>query len=125
MPSEKGLSLRGTGSLTVSRNWLRETTQQPPSGGVKAIKDSLSPFGNGLRLRGAVVVQPNTRSSDHPMARSSPAKAVMGRKKVEKVMHEYKDGALKSSSGEKVTTRDQAVAIAMSESGLSRKRRKR
>ncbi len=37
------------------------------------------------------------------------------RAKVHKVMGEYKRGSLRSSSGQKVTTRDQAVAIAMSE----------
>jgi hypothetical protein len=41
-------------------------------------------------------------------------------KKVEKVMHEFKEGKLKSSTGKKVTDRDQAVAIAMSESGQSK-----
>lgn len=35
--------------------------------------------------------------------------------KVEKVMHEYKHGDLKSSSGDKVTSRKQAVAIGLSE----------
>ena len=35
--------------------------------------------------------------------------------KVKKVMGEYKRGTLKSSSGKKVTSRDQAIAIAMSE----------
>lgn len=41
-------------------------------------------------------------------------------KKVKKVMKEFKDGKLKSSSGEKVTDKDQAVAIALSEAGLSK-----
>ena len=41
--------------------------------------------------------------------------------KVKKVMGEYKDGSLRSSSGSKVTSRKQAVAIALSESGQSRK----
>lgn len=36
-------------------------------------------------------------------------------KKMEKVMHEYKEGKLKSSSGDKVTSRKQAVAIGLSE----------
>jgi hypothetical protein len=40
-------------------------------------------------------------------------------KKIGKVMGEYKSGKLKSSSGQKVKSRDQAVAIAMSESGRS------
>ena len=39
-----------------------------------------------------------------------------GRNKVEKVMHEYKHGQLKSGgSGRKVKSRKQAVAIALSE----------
>lgn len=41
--------------------------------------------------------------------------------KVKKVMREYKAGTLRSSSGEKVKSRDQAVAIAMSESGQNKK----
>jgi hypothetical protein len=40
--------------------------------------------------------------------------------KVKKVMTEFKEGKLKSSSGEEVTDRKQAVAIAMSEAGLSK-----
>ncbi|ALR29175.1 MULTISPECIES: DUF6496 domain-containing protein [Chryseobacterium] len=35
--------------------------------------------------------------------------------KVGKVMHEFKEGKLKSSSGEKVKSRKQAVAIGISE----------
>jgi len=38
-----------------------------------------------------------------------------GKNKVEKVMHEYKHGELKSGSGQKVESRKQAVAIALSE----------
>lgn len=41
--------------------------------------------------------------------------------KVRKVMHEYKEGELKSSSGAKVTSRKQAIAIAMSEQRRARK----
>jgi hypothetical protein len=46
------------------------------------------------------------------------------KRKVGKVMHEYKEGSLKSSSGRKVKSRKQAIAIAMSESGQSKKRKK-
>ena len=46
------------------------------------------------------------------------------KKKVEKVMGEHKRGTLKSSSGRKVKSRKQAIAIAMSESGQSKKRKK-
>ena len=43
------------------------------------------------------------------------------KKKVRKVMKEYKEGKLKSGSGAKVQSRKQAVAIAMSESGQKKK----
>lgn len=46
-------------------------------------------------------------------------------KKVEKVMGEYKEGTLKSSSGSKVTSKKQAIAIALSESGQSKKKGKK
>jgi hypothetical protein len=36
-------------------------------------------------------------------------------KKMKKVMHEFKEGALRSSSGKKVRSRKQAVAIGLSE----------
>jgi hypothetical protein len=47
------------------------------------------------------------------------------KKKVEKVMHEYKEGKLKSGKrgpgkGPKVKSRKQAIAIALSEAGASR-----
>jgi hypothetical protein len=38
-----------------------------------------------------------------------------GKKKIEKVMREQKQGTLVSGSGKKVTSRKQAVAIALSE----------
>jgi hypothetical protein len=50
---------------------------------------------------------------------------VKGQKKVEKVMGEYKRGTLKSSSGSKVKSRKQAVAIAMSEAGMAKKAKKK
>lgn len=43
--------------------------------------------------------------------------------KVHRVMSEFKHGTLRSGSGEKVTSRDQAIAIAMSEAGLSREKK--
>jgi hypothetical protein len=41
--------------------------------------------------------------------------AAKGRAKVHKVMKEHKEGKLKSGTGKKVTSRKQAVAIALSE----------
>lgn len=46
------------------------------------------------------------------MARKSSEKT---KEKMEKTMHEFKEGDLKSSSGRKVTSRKQAVAIGLSE----------
>ncbi len=48
-----------------------------------------------------------------------------GPAKVGKVMREYKHGELHSSSGGKVTSRKQAVAIAMSEAGMAKRKGKR
>lgn len=53
-----------------------------------------------------------------PKPRTKAGKAA----KVKKVMGEYKRGSLKSGSGKKVSSRKQAVAIAMSEAGKKRKR---
>jgi hypothetical protein len=41
--------------------------------------------------------------------------------KIGKVMGEFKDKKLKSSSGQKVKSRDQAVAIAMSEAKMPKR----
>ena len=40
----------------------------------------------------------------------------------ERVMHEFKEGELESGSGNKVTSRKQAIAIALSESGSSNRK---
>lgn len=45
--------------------------------------------------------------------------------KVKKVMHEFKTGTLKSSSGQRVTNPKQAIAIGLSEERASRARRSR
>ena len=45
--------------------------------------------------------------------------APKGRAKTEKVMHEYKQGTLKSGGRKKVKSRKQAVAIALSEARKS------
>jgi len=54
-------------------------------------------------------------------AKTKKAKA----RKVAKVLGEHKSGKLKSSSGKKVKSKRQAVAIALSEAGLSKKRKKK
>ena len=51
-------------------------------------------------------------------------KKAKGAKKVAKVMREYKKGKLHSGSkkGPKVKSRKQAIAIAMSEAGMAKKK---
>ncbi|MFP1131742.1 DUF6496 domain-containing protein [Asticcacaulis sp. W401b] len=51
------------------------------------------------------------------MPKQTPAQ----KRKIEKVMGEFKDGDLKSASGASVKDRDQAIAIALSEAGASKK----
>ena len=53
------------------------------------------------------------------------SKKTKGQPKVHKVMSEFKAGALHSGSkhGPEVTSRQQAIAIAMSEAGMAKKHR--
>jgi hypothetical protein len=53
------------------------------------------------------------------MAKKASSSSSKGKRKVEKVMKEHKQGSLKSGSGKKVTSRKQAVAIALSEARKS------
>ncbi len=48
-------------------------------------------------------------------AKKSTTSSTKGKRKIHKVMEEHKEGTLKSSSGKKVTSPKQAVAIALSE----------
>jgi hypothetical protein len=47
--------------------------------------------------------------------KSSSGSSSKGKRKIRTVMEEHKEGKLKSGSGKKVTSRKQAVAIALSE----------
>jgi hypothetical protein len=51
------------------------------------------------------------------------ASSARQKRKVGRVMHEYKHGQLKTRGRRRVKSRRQAVAIAMSESGQSRRRK--
>ena len=48
-----------------------------------------------------------------------------GKSKIHKVMSEFKAGTLKTPSGKKVTNRNQAIAIAMSEAKMTKKKKPR
>jgi hypothetical protein len=64
------------------------------------------------------------RSSPKTLASRRLASSPKARRKVKKVMHEYKEGELHSGSkrGPKVKSRKQAIAIALSEAGVSNKK---
>ncbi len=63
-----------------------------------------------------------TMNMEPMMKETYPPKRKKGQNKIHKVMSEFKSGTLRSSSGQKVTDHKQAVAIAMSEAGLSWKK---
>jgi hypothetical protein len=65
------------------------------------------------------------KHSDKLGAGAKKRKHLKGQDKVEVVMKEYKRGTLHSGSGAKVKNRKQAIAIAMSESGQSKKKSKK
>jgi hypothetical protein len=77
------------------------------------------------RERGNLRLRQNVgRASTNPRHYVRYAMATARQKnKVEKVMHEHKEGTLKSGSGKKVRSRKQAIAIAMSESGQSKRKK--
>ena len=58
------------------------------------------------------------------ISRSSARQQIMkpGKKKIKKVLGEFKRKKLKSSSGKKVTNRKQAIAIALSEARRKKRR---
>ena len=56
---------------------------------------------------------------------SNKRKELPPKKKVAVVMSEFKRGTLRSGSGKKVSKRKQAVAIAMSEAGMSKGKTKK
>ena len=58
------------------------------------------------------------------MSRSNMGKQITRPGKVKKVMHEFKVKTLKSSSGQPVTKKSQAIAIALSEARRPRRPRR-
>ncbi len=65
-----------------------------------------------------------TKHSNKLGAGAMKRKHLKGQEKVGVVMHEFKRGTLHSGSGDIVKNRKQAIAIAMSEAGLSKQQKK-
>ena len=59
----------------------------------------------------------------HEVRRKSPGSGP-ARRKIEKVMREFRKGTLRLPSGQRVVLREQAVAIALDAARKSRRRRK-
>lgn len=55
--------------------------------------------------------------------KSRPSQTPAQKRKISRVMHEFKEGELESSAGQKVKNPRQAIAIALSEAGASYKDR--
>lgn len=95
------------------------TTKLPPRGTGLGSGQGV-PHNPGIRPK---EVTRALRHPDKPGAGARARKGLRGQKKVHAVMAEFKRGTLRSGSGAKVTNRKQAQAIAMSEAGLSRKKK--
>jgi len=74
----------------------------------------------GMEKGGEAVVPEATEHPDKLGAGADKRKSLHGQNKVHAVMKEFEKGTLHSGSGGKVKDRDQAVAIAMSEAGMSK-----
>ena len=96
-------------------------------GGVTGVQQPTYPFYGNTPQAGGQNGGMNQTFNIQPQAQAAPNDqmgqrfAKGGQAKVSKVMSEFKAGKLKSSSGQKVTNPKQAIAIGLSEAGLSKK----
>jgi len=93
-------------------------TSNPYIGGAKAIQGIAPESVSAIDRKMARKIYPDP---NRPVFFSEGGKTSdFAQKKMEKVMREFKEGTLYSSSGQKVTDRKQAIAIGLSEAGLSK-----
>jgi hypothetical protein len=96
-------------------------------GGVTGVQQPTYPFYGNTPQAGGQNGGMNQTFNIQPQAQAGPNDqmgqrfAKGGQAKVGKVMSEFKAGKLKSSSGQKVTNPKQAIAIGLSEAGISKK----
>ena len=96
-------------------------------GGVTGVQQPTYPFYGNTPQAGGQNGGMNQTFNIQPQAQAGPNDqmgqrfAKGGQTKVGKVMSEFKAGKLKSSSGQKVTNPKQAIAIGLSEAGISKK----
>ena len=96
-------------------------------GGVTGVQQPTYPFYGNTPQAGGQNGGMNQTFNIQPQAQAGPNDqmgqrfAKGGQAKVGQVMSEFKAGKLKSSSGQKVTNPKQAIAIGLSEAGLSKK----
>jgi hypothetical protein len=98
-------------------------------GGVTGVQQPTYPFygnqpqpgGQNGGMNQTFNMQPQAMAGPNDQMGQQQKFAKGGQAKVGKVMSEFKSGKLKSSSGQKVTNPKQAIAIGLSEAGLSKK----
>ena len=98
-------------------------------GGVTGVQQPTYPFyghqpqagGQNGGVNQTFNMQPQAQAGPNDQMGQQQRFAKGGQAKVGKVMREFKAGKLKSSSGQKVTNPKQAIAIGLSEAGLSKK----
>jgi hypothetical protein len=98
-------------------------------GGVTGVQQPTYPFygnqpqpgGQSGGMNQTFNMQPQAMAGPNDQMGQQQRFAKGGQAKVGKVMSEFKSGKLKSSSGQKVTNPKQAIAIGLSEAGLSKK----
>ena len=79
-----------------------------------------------MAQRNAKFTKAQEKATEHSSKLGAGAKArksLHGAEKIPVVMHEFKNKTLHSGSGEIVKKRSQALAIAMSEAGMSKKKK--
>ena len=112
------------------KNGYKKKIVKHLKGDIKTFKDEAQEDRELIKKLGSKKKKSSKKRKDPKKKKESPShekNESKKEKKVEKVMREYKSGKLHSGSkkGPQVKSRKQAVAIALSESGQSRKKKRK